>query len=595
LSAYRPFLPYVKREKKLYIVGFVGSLFRFLIPLSVPLVIKYLFDSLLQNEALSHAEKLGQLLLIGASMLAVFFLIRGPMEYVRQYCMHKANNNIIKALRRDAFRKVHALDAKYFADHKSGEIGTRFFDDIEKLKGFMTAMFANVWIELIVLAFVIGVMLVLEAKLTLLAVLLVGVQFGLAHLLSKKFKRTTRHAMNYRSVLSGFIFEKIQGAVLAKLFSSEKRDLSELDHHLRQYEALTDQQARINAVSLASVNVLSDATPLIVVLVGSLLVLDGGLTLGSLIAFFAYVDRMRSPVAALVQAFPAISEGSVALQRVFDFLGTPSDIREREDAVELQAFARSIRFDRVSFGYDAHREVIKDMSLTIEKGRTYAFVGGSGGGKSTMLQLMTRMYDAGRGEILVDGVNIKDYSLSSLRAQMGVVTQETFLYSSSVKENIRLAKLDATDEEIVAAAKKAFAHEFICALSDGYDTEIGERGVKLSGGQKQRIALARVLLKDPAIILLDEATSALDNESEKFVQQSIYELDSDKTIVMIAHRLSTVVNADRIFVMKNGTLVESGNHKELLGLNGYYKELFDKQSAEETSTPTQKELLMVGG
>ncbi len=578
MSAFRHFLPYVSKEKKLYIWGFVGSLFRFLIPLSVPLVIKYVFDDLLQNEAFSRAEKLEQLLFIAAVMLVVFFLVRGPMEYVRQFFMHKANNNIIKALRKDAFTKVHSLDTKYFADNKSGEIGTRFFDDIEKIRGFMTAVFSNVWIELIVLMFVIGAMLTLNVKLTLLSVLLVGIQFALAHILSKKLKITTRRMMNYRSVLSGFIFEKIQGAFLSKLFSSEKRDKEELDRHLDRYERLTDKQASINAVSLASVNMLSDVTPFIVVLVGSLFVLDGSLTLGSLMAFFAYVDRMRSPVAALVQAFPAITEGSVALQRVFEFLDTKVTVRETDHPVELKEFTDSIRFHRVSFSYNNQDEVIKDLSFTLEKGKTYAFVGGSGGGKSTILQLLTRMYDADRGEVLIDGVNIKDYSISSLRDQMGIVTQDNFLYSSSVKDNIRMAKLDATDDEVIAAAKKAFAHDFICSLPNGYDTEVGERGVKLSGGQKQRIALARVFLKDPAIILLDEATSALDNESEKLVQESIDHIGRDKTVIMIAHRLSTVHHADTIFVVQNGRIVESGNHKSLLELNGYYKELYAKQN-----------------
>jgi ABC-type multidrug transport system fused ATPase/permease subunit len=585
MSVYRHFLPYVKKEKKLYILGFVGSLFRFLIPLSIPLVIKYLFDDLLQNDALSRADKLEQLLFIVGVMISVLLLIRGPMEYVRQFFMNKGNNNIIKALRKDAFNKVHTLDAKYFTENKSGEIGTRFFDDIEKIRGFMTAVLSNVWIETIVLIFVIGAMLTLNLKLTLLSVLLTGIQFTLAHILSKRLKRTTRHMMGYRTVLTGFLIEKIQGSFLSKLFSSEKKDEEELDQHLERYERITDKQAVINAVSLACVNVLSDVIPFIVVAIGSIYVIDGSLTLGSLIAFFAYVDRMKSPINALVQAFPTIAEGSVALQRVFDFFDTPSSIKEINQPVQLRKFTDSIRFHHVSFSYDGHDDVLKDVSFHIERGKTYAFVGGSGAGKSTVLQLLTRMYDADCGEVLIDGVNIKNYSLSSLREHVGIVTQDTFLYSSSVKDNIRVAKLDATDDEIIIAAKKAFAHDFICSLANGYDTELGERGIKLSGGQKQRIALARVFLKDSPIILLDEATSALDNESEKLVQESIHQMKRDKTIIMVAHRLSTVLHADMIFVMKHGKIVECGNHKDLLEINGYYKELYAKQNPEERLLP----------
>lgn len=571
-------------------IGFMGSLFRFLIPLFVPLILKYIFDSLLQNEALSSVDKLEKLGFIATSMLAVFLFVRTPMEYVRQFCIHKANNNIIKKLRKDAFKKVHALDAKYFADNKSGEIGTRFFDDIEKVRGYLTAVFGNIWIEMIVLLFVVVVMFTMNIKLALISVGLVSFQFILAHILSKRFKISTRNMMKYRSVMSGFIFEKIQGAFVSKLFASEKRDKEELDQHLTHFDRLTDKHAKINALMLAFVNVLSDMTPFIVAIIASLFVLNGDLTAGSLIAFFAYVDKMRSPVAALVNAYPAITEGKVALQRIFDFFNTPSTIKEKANPLELNKFNDSIKLKNVSFAYNGKEKVIRNVSLTMEKGKTYAFVGESGGGKSTILQLLLRMYDVTNGEVLIDGKNIKDYSLSSIREHMGIVTQENFLYSTSIRDNIKLAKLDASEEEMIAAAKKAFAHDFITALPNGYDTEVGERGIKLSGGQKQRIALARVFLKNPSLIILDEATSALDNESEKLVQESINRFDNNKTVIMIAHRLSTIVNADTIFVMKNGEIIESGSHQSLLKRQGYYKELYSKQN-----TPKSDELKLVSG
>lgn len=584
----RKFVPYAGRQKKLYAIGFVGSLFRFLIPLSVPLVIKYLFDELLQNGSQTSSEKTGQVLLVFGIMLAVFFLIRGPMEYVRQFYLHKANNNIIRQLRMDVFRKVHKLDTGYFVNHKSGEIGARFFEDIERIRGLMTALFANIWIEMIVLVFVIGAMLVMNPKLAILAMLLVGIQFVLAHFLSRRLKKTTREVMNYRSVLSGFVYEKIQGAVLAKLFATEKQDEKSFDDRLKHYDGMTDRQARHQALTISSVNVLSDATPFIIVMIGALLVIDGGLTLGSLIAFFAYVDRMRAPVAALVQAFPQINEGSVALQRILQFLETPSAIIEKEKPAELARFEYAVQFRDIRFSYDENREIVKGVSFKIEKGKTYAFVGGSGGGKSTILQLLLRMYDADSGAVLIDGRDIQDYSLASLRSRMGAVMQDNFLYSCSVKDNIKLANPEASDADVMEAARKAFAHEFIGSLSQGYDTEIGERGVKLSGGQKQRIALARVFLKDPDIILLDEATSALDNESEGMVQEAIEAYGRDKTVVMIAHRLSTVLHADTIFVLKDGLIVEQGNHQELLLMEGYYKELYAMQKS-ESDTNTRRE------
>lgn len=578
MNDFKLFFPYVKRECKYYLIGFVGSLFRFLIPLFVPLILKYIFDHLLQNETMSRLEMLEQIFYISIGMLVIFLFIRTPMEYVRQFCIHKANNNIIKQLRKDAFKKVHALDAKYFVDNKSGEIGTRFFDDIEKVRGYLTAVFGNIWIEMIVLLFVVVAMVSMHVKLAVLSVVLVSVQFIIAHFLSKRFKSSTRNMMRYRTVMSGFIYEKIQGAFLSKLFASEKRDSEQLEQHLTHFDTLTDQHAKVNAVMLAFVNVLSDMTPFIVAIMASLLVIDGSLTVGGLLAFFAYVDKMRSPVAALVNAYPAITEGNVALQRIFDFLLTPSTIKEKVNSDELNEFSHSIRFHNVSFSYNGKAPIIKNISLTIEKGKTYAFVGESGGGKSTILQILLRMYDVTNGKVFIDGVNIKDYSIASLRHHMGVVTQDNFLYSTSIKDNLKIAKLDATDEEITAAAKRAFAHDFIVSLPNGYDTEIGERGIKLSGGQKQRIALARVFLKNPSLIILDEATSALDNESEKFVQESINRFENDKTIILIAHRLSTILNADMIFVVKNGEIVERGNHQSLINSNGYYKELYSKQN-----------------
>jgi ATP-binding cassette, subfamily B, putative efflux pump len=586
----KSFFPYVLQVRRLYLLGFAGSLFRFLIPLFVPLILKYVFDQLLQNEFLSRTERLEQLLYIAIGMLMVFLLIRAPMEYVRQFYIHRANNQIIKQLRQDVFKKVQSLDAKYFVENKSGEIGTRFFDDIEKVKGYLTALCGNIWIEMIVLLFVMVIMITLNVKLTILSILLVSFQFVLAHYLSKKFKTSTRKMMNNRSVMSGFIFEKIQGAFLSKLFGSEKRDKAELDQHLSHFDTLTDKHAKINAMMLSSVNVLSDMTPFIVAMSASLLVLDGQLTVGSLIAFFAYVDKMRSPVAALVNAYPAITEGCVALQRIFEFLNTPQAINEKANPIDLKKFSDSIQFQNVSFSYDENDRIIHNLSFQLEKGKTYAFVGESGGGKSTILQLLLRMYDVSHGEVLIDGENIKDYSLSSLRTHMGMVTQDNFLFSTSILDNIKMAKLDATDEEMMTAAKKAYAHDFIKALPNGYETEIGERGIKLSGGQKQRIALARVFLKNPSIIILDEATSALDNESEKLVQQSIDQFAKDKTIIMIAHRLSTILNADTIFVVKNGKIIESGNHQSLLRFNGYYKELYAKQNMEN-----EKELKMAIG
>ncbi len=343
---------------------------------------------------------------------------------------------------------------------------------------------------------------------------------------------------------------------------------------------MTKWNARTNAV----INTLTDVAPLLVLSYGGYQVIQGHLTLGAFVAFFfAYLDRLYSPLRRIVNSSNELTQAGASLERVIEFfLNEPYDISDAPHAKRVNEVKGEIEFDRVYFKYQGSEDwVLRDIRLNIQAGETVAFVGMSGGGKSSLISLIPRFYDIQQGRILLDGTDIKDITIKSLRNQIGMVLQDNILFSGSVRENILFGKPGASEEEIIRAAIAANAHDFIESLPNGYDTEIGERGVKLSGGQKQRMAIARVFLKDPRILVLDEATSALDLESEHLIQESLEKLAKDRTTLIVAHRLSTVTHADRIVLIENGEIKETGTHEQLMRLDGAYARLFNVQNLKE--------------
>jgi ATP-binding cassette, subfamily B, putative efflux pump len=326
------------------------------------------------------------------------------------------------------------------------------------------------------------------------------------------------------------------------------------------------------------VNTITDIAPLVVIGYAAYEVIQGNVTVGELVAFSAYIERLYSPLRRLVSSSTVLTQSIASMDRMFELMDETYDVQNKPNAIEMPKVNGKVEFDGVSFMYDKEGKTILDnVHFTIEAGQTVAFVGMSGGGKSTIVSLLPRFYDVSNGAVRIDGMDVRDVTIKSLRQQIGIVLQDNILFSSSVKENILMGNPDATDEEVYAAAKAANAHDFIINLSEGYETKVGERGVKLSGGQKQRIAIARVFLKNPSILVLDEATSALDLESEALIQDSLDRLASDRTTIVIAHRLSTITHADNIFVIEHGQVVENGTHAELMDKQGSYYNLFQVQ------------------
>ncbi|MFD2672698.1 ABC transporter ATP-binding protein [Marinicrinis sediminis] len=561
-------------------IGFI----KFAIPLTLPLILKYVVDDLLMSD-MSREAKLEQLTWIVIGGLALFVIVRSPIEYLRQYFAQLVTSKILYDIRSALYEHIQKLSIRFYQNRKVGEIISRFINDVEQTKSLVEIGMMNIWLDLFTLSVALGIMFYFNAPLTLVAIAVFPL-YGIAvKILYKRLKQLTKNRSQALAEMQAYLHERIQGIPIIRSFTLERHErerFRERNHHFLD-KALA--HTRWNALTFSVINTLTDIAPLAVIGYGGYLVIEESLTLGAFVAFFGYLERLYSPLRRLVNSSTVLTQAMASLERVVEFMNERYDISDRDQAKELSQVKGKVEFRDVSFRYQSDSdEVLKQINLTIEPGQKIALVGMSGGGKSSLVSLIPRFYDVSEGAIYLDDEDIRNVTVRSLRKQIGMVLQDNILFSGSIKENILLGRPDATDEEVTAAAIAANAHRFITEFARGYETEIGERGVKLSGGQKQRLAIARVFLKNPQLIILDEATSALDLESEQQIQQSLERLTAGRTTLIVAHRLSTITHVDQVVLIENGRIVEQGSHEELMRRNGNYARLFNVQNLGWQST-----------
>ncbi|HDM0139736.1 TPA: SAV1866 family putative multidrug efflux ABC transporter [Staphylococcus aureus] len=573
------YLQFVKPYKYRIFATIIVGIIKFGIPMLIPLLIKYAIDGVINNHALTTDEKVHHLTIAIGIALFIFVIVRPPIEFIRQYLAQWTSNKILYDIRKKLYNHLQALSARFYANNQVGQVISRVINDVEQTKDFILTGLMNIWLDCITIIIALSIMFFLDVKLTLAALFIFPFYILTVYVFFGRLRKLTRERSQALAEVQGFLHERVQGISVVKSFAIEDNEAKNFDKKNTNFLTRALKHTRWNAYSFAAINTVTDIGPIIVIGVGAYLAISGSITVGTLAAFVGYLELLFGPLRRLVASFTTLTQSFASMDRVFQLIDEDYDIKNGVGAQPIEIKQGRIDIDHVSFQYnDNEAPILKDINLSIEKGETVAFVGMSGGGKSTLINLIPRFYDVTSGQILIDGHNIKDFLTGSLRNQIGLVQQDNILFSDTVKENILLGRPTATDEEVVESAKMANAHDFIMNLPQGYDTEVGERGVKLSGGQKQRLSIARIFLNNPPILILDEATSALDLESESIIQEALDVLSKDRTTLIVAHRLSTITHADKIVVIENGHIVETGTHRELIAKQGACEHLYSIQN-----------------
>jgi ATP-binding cassette, subfamily B, putative efflux pump len=578
MESIRRYMQFVRPYKWYIIATMIIGIIKFAIPLLIPLLLKYVVDEIIGNETMPMSVKTTRLWWALVIMLVIFVLIRPIVEYYRQYFAQWTASKVLYDIRNQLFTHMQKLSFTYYSNHRTGEIISRVINDVEQTKDFIITGLMNLWLDMATIMIALVIMMKMDMKLTLVSISTLPIYALSVKYFFGRLRQRTRMRSQALAELQAYLHERVQGMSVIKSFAIEEAEQKRFSEQNNHFLTKALMHTSWNAKSFAVVNTVTDIAPIMVIIYAGYQVLLGHITVGTMVAFVGYIDRLYSPLRRLVNSSTTLTQSFASMDRMFEFFDEPYDVTDAPNAVDCREVKGDIVFDHVTFAYHKNEPpVLRDISFSVKAGETIALVGMSGGGKSTLVSLIPRFYDVTEGRILLDGIDIRDIRVRSLRDKIGIVFQDSFLFSDSVKDNILLGKPDATDEEVIAAAKAANAHDFIMSLPDGYDTKVGERGIKLSGGQKQRIAIARVFLKNPPLLIFDEATSALDLENEHYIQEALERLAKNRTTFIVAHRLSTITHADRIFLIENGKIVESGTHEELMAKQGSYYHLFTIQ------------------
>lgn len=538
------------------------------------------------NEVLSYAYtavfgervNITYLLTLLSVILIVSNLLSNMFRYMGAMTVETMRMRTLEKMRNEMFAHTMSMNVGYFSDQRKGDIMSKITSDVMMVQFCITNTLQVLFREPFLIIGYLVMMVKISWELTLFSVLYLPLVALVIGAVVKRLRHPAREGQERMGDMVSIMEESLSAVKIVKSyncfdyvrrkFSVVNARMSELLLSMARKQQLASPMSEFLGISAISV----------VLIFGGMLVMRGTMSASWFVAYIAAFSQITRPLRAIIDQFANINQGLAAGERIFSIIDARSEVQDKAGARTLDRFRHTLEFRNVSFSYDDAREVLHDISFTVHKGETVALVGPSGGGKSTISELIPRFYDPQQGEILIDGVSLRDYTQESLRAHMGIVSQDTVLFNDTIRNNIAMGRTDITDERIEAAARVANAHDFIVECPEGYDTNIGDRGSKLSGGQRQRISIARAVLRNPEILILDEATSALDTESEKLVQEALTSLLKGRTSIVIAHRLSTIHNADRIIVIEHGRIAEQGTHAELLARGGIYAKLIELQS-----------------
>ena len=566
---------YIKKYYILIILNMLLSMISSTVSVSPIVLVKRLFD----KGIIGNNEKD---ILYAAGAMIVLAVAGAFLIYWNTVFSTKISSSIYKDVIDDLYVKLQSLDMGYFSRIKIGELMTKVLTDPNNINNIIIESF-NLFSEVFKATVCLGIALYMDWKLTMGVLVVAPILMVTVRKYSRKLKSAGKARQEAAGTLNSKLQETLSGIRVIKAFATENQEIRDFKRKSIDLKRYVLKSSRYNAKSSAISEAVNYIMVAILLMFGGYRVLRGhNFTPGDFITIVGAISSMYTPVKRAISRFNDINSNIPSIDRVFEILDEVPDIINRPDCIKFEEFKRDIVFESVNFSYkDNDEKILKNINFKAEKGETIALVGNSGGGKSTLVNLIPRFFDVSTGSIKIDGIDLRDYKIKSLRKKIRIVPQETFLFGKTVLENIKYGSQNATFEEVVEAAKKANAHEFIEKLEKGYETEIGERGVRLSGGQKQRIAIARAILENPQILILDEATSALDNESEKLVQDALERLMKGKTTFIIAHRLSTIINSDKIIVIQEGEIKETGRHEELLEKGEIYKGLYNKSFKRE--------------
>lgn len=560
---YRPHLP-------LFLLDFSCAFAMAGLDLVFPVAVQWVIDSILSQ------QKLALFFQVCAALLGLY-LLRALLQYIVDYWGHVLGVRMEYDMRQDLFDHIQKLSFRYFDTTKTGHIMSRLVNDLNEISELAHHGPEDLFIATVTLCGAFVIMMTINWQLTLLAFAVVPVMIWFAVVKNKQMQDTFRDVRLKVADINARVEDSISGVRVVKSFTNEWYEKEKFERDNMKFRLSKQRSFRVMAQFFSGVNLFSNLISLVVLFGGGYFVYRGEVTLGTLVSFLLYVNMFLQPVRRISVLVETYQRGMAGFHRFVETLQIKPDIVDKKDARVAGRLKGEIVFDNVTFSYNGEKNIIENLSLHIAPGETVALVGPSGVGKTTICNLIPRFYDVQSGSIRIDGVDVRDYTQRSLRQNIGIMQQDVFLFNGTIRENIAYGKIDTTDEEIIAAAKQANAHDFIMELEKGYDTYTGERGVLLSGGQRQRIAIARIFLKNPPILILDEATSALDSETEAAIQEALFRLSQNRTTLVIAHRLATVRRADRILVLTDEGIVEEGTHEELLKKGGYYARLYRAQ------------------